>query len=151
MPPAKLANARTVEYAVLGDNPDYSGHSFIFVDGEELGPVPCLAICQGLQRSDFLLLHCDSDWNVLGVATYPSVKEAKKHAKEIYPGVTEKWTMYPAGRAQTEVVSETESEDFRCAICGREPEEVSAMIEAGRVRICGACIRELYQMLTDKD
>lgn len=151
IPPAKLANARTVEYAVLGDNPDYFGDGSIFVDGEEFGPAPCLAICQELQGSRFILLHCDRDWNVLSVSTHPTVKDAEKHANKIYPGVTEKWTTRSEGSTQTEEASETEAADIRCAICGREPEEVTAMIEAGKVRICDGCIRELYQMLKEKD
>jgi hypothetical protein len=78
-PPPVLDSARLLDYAVLDESVSYSGHSSLFVDGKELGPVPCLAICQALDGAGVLLFHCSDDWTVLGAAEYLSVAEAKSH------------------------------------------------------------------------
>lgn len=63
-----------------------------FVDGEEIGRVPCLAICQDKDSRLFTLYYYDRDWNLLGVATdYQSVHAAKHRAERIYPGSSERW------------------------------------------------------------
>src|ERR1700719_3065093 len=112
-PPLLLANARVLEYAVLDDSVRYSGRSFLFVDGKELGPVPCLAICRESNNSGGLLLHCDWDWSVLGVAGYPSSDEAKRRAEHIYPGVSTRW-IKPEG-AENGPTNASEIEiDLRC-------------------------------------
>jgi hypothetical protein len=89
--PPVLANARVLEYALLDNSVTFSGRTLLSVDGKELGPVPCLAICQDLDSNDILLLHCDKDWNVLGAACYPSIEAAKAKAEQIYPGVSACW------------------------------------------------------------
>lgn len=148
-PPPVLANARVLEYAVLGRNVSYSGHSSLFVDGKELGPVPCLAICQLLDETETLLLHCDRDWNVLGVAGYPSLAEAKKHAERIYPGVSAHWAKADATEAEARKYLEEAAGDLRCSFCGKGPEEVNRLIEKGGARICDSCILELHEMLRE--
>jgi len=68
------------------------GHGLFFVDGKEIGRVPCLVICQDKDSRLFTLYYCDSDWNLLGVATnYQSVDAAKHRAERIYPGSSERW------------------------------------------------------------
>src|SRR5260370_36143249 len=91
VPPPVLDSARVIEYAVLDKSVRYSGHSSLFVDGRELGPVPRLAICQPLDGASALLFHCSGEWTVLGAAEYPSVREAKNRAERIYPGVSSHW------------------------------------------------------------
>jgi hypothetical protein len=146
-PPPVLANARVLEYAVLGKNVSYSGHSSLFVDGKELGPVPCLVICQSFDRAEALLLHCDRDWNVLGLAGYTSLAEAKQHAERIYPGVSAHWTKANVTEAKAPKDVKEDTGDLRCSFCGRGPEEVNQLIEKGGVGICDSCILELHQML----
>jgi hypothetical protein len=69
-PPPVLHCARLLYYAVLDSSVEFTGRSLLFVDGKELGPVPCLAICEG--EAETLLFHCSSDWSVLGLAVSPS-------------------------------------------------------------------------------
>jgi hypothetical protein len=90
-PPPVLDHGRVLEYAVLNDRVEYSGHSLPFVDGKEVGPVPRLAICQSLNNPDIVLLHCDDDWNVLGAGIFNSAGEAKSRAEKTYPGVATCW------------------------------------------------------------
>jgi hypothetical protein len=54
----------------------YRGHSNLFRDGKEVGPVPRLAIARD-QRNEAMLLHCSRTWDVLGIAGYDSLRSAK--------------------------------------------------------------------------
>jgi hypothetical protein len=80
-------------YAVLDDSVGYTeGHRLFFIDGKEIGRVPCLAICQDKDSSLLTLYYCDKDWKALGVATdYQSVEAAKQRAERIYPGSAARW------------------------------------------------------------
>jgi ClpX C4-type zinc finger len=151
-PPTTLANARVLEYAVLGGDVTYSGHSSLFVDGKELGPVPCLAICQSFDKNDILLLQCDRDWSILGVAVQSSVAQAKKRAERIYPGVSAHWVKAEATESsaipRTAIPHTKEPvDDLRCSFCGKRPNEVNQMIEKGRTRICDSCVGKFNRKL----
>ena len=64
-----------VHYAVLTDDVGFhEGHGLFFVGGKEIGPVPCLAICQDRESSAFTLYYCDSGWSSIGIAAYESVE-----------------------------------------------------------------------------
>src|SRR5262249_17431985 len=151
-PPGILFGGRVLEYAVLDDRAAYSGHSYLFVDGKELGPVPRLAICQSAE-GEILLIHCDDEWAVLGVAQFASIAEAKKRAERTYPGVTACWVSAPSkGENHGSDELETWAAE-RCSFCGKRPDQVRRMIEAGNTqvegtaRICDSCIIECYEML----
>jgi hypothetical protein len=148
-PPPALANARVLEYAVLTAAVRYSGHSSIFVDGKELGPVPCLAICQTFDKNDILLLHCDRDWSILGVAVYASVAQAKKRAERTYPGISAQWVKADAIASSAVPQIKKQVDDLRCSFCGKLPNEVKQMIEKGRTRICDSCVSKFNQTLRD--
>ena len=147
VPPLELANAGLLEYAVLGQSVTYSGHSSLFVDGKELGPVPCLAICQPFDKNNVLLLHCDRDWTVLALAEYSSLTEAKKFADRIYRGVSQCWVK--PGPRSAEAASEGDGgeADLRCSFCGKRPDQVNQLIEKGNARICDICIEEFHETL----
>lgn len=152
-PPAILFGGRVLEYAVLDQRAAYSGHSYLFVDGKELGPVPRLAICQSAQ-GEVLLAHCDGDWVGLGVAGgYGSVAQAKKRAERIYPGVSACWVAAQTTEAEAEKYLEELWAGQKCSFCGKRPDQVDQMIEGGKtqavgtVRICDSCITEYYEIL----
>lgn len=94
-PPHKITSddSALVCYAVLDESVGYtSGHGLLFVDGKEIGKVPCLAICKNKQSGLYTLYYCDSDWSATGVATnYESVESAQRRANRIYPGSSMKW------------------------------------------------------------
>src|SRR5690349_8890919 len=90
-PPPVLDCARLIEYAILDKTVEFSGHSALFVNGNEVGPVPCLAICEDLKSSSILLFHCGTDWNVLGCAAHTSIVDAESRAESIYRGVRSQW------------------------------------------------------------
>jgi hypothetical protein len=138
-----------LEYAVLDDSVGFSGRTLLFVDGKELGPAPCLAICQKLKATEVLLFHCDSDWTVLGAGFYAAVSEAKKRAERIYPGISPCWidaqvTEDAAVRWLDEMWG-----DRRCGFCGRRPDEVAQIFGRGAVHICDTCVTEFHKALQE--
>ena len=151
-PPPVVCSDRVVEYAVLDDSVGFnSGHGLFFVDGKEIGRVPCLAICQARTAPEFVLFFCDSDWSMLGVATYDSVANAKKRAERIYPGSSARWveahfTEEEAIRYLNEIWA-----DQICSFCGKRPDETltTTFQGNGSVRICGKCVARMYTDLTE--
>lgn len=99
-PPQKITRDDRVLlcYAALDESVTCrTGHGLFFIDGKEIGKVPLLAICQDESTRLFTLYCCDSDWNVLGVATdYQSVDAAKHRAERIYPGSLARWCNNPS-------------------------------------------------------
>ena len=78
------------------------GRTLLFVNGRELGRVPCLAICQDKHTPEILLFHCAEDWNVLGCSAYLSVDAAKTRAEGIYQGVSRLWVDADISEQETE-------------------------------------------------
>lgn len=87
-PPVIMVNDRVLlHYAILNDSVGFnSGHRLTFVDGKEIGRVPCLAICRDRNSPQFMLYYCDSNWGAIGLASYDSVDAAKRIAERMYPG-----------------------------------------------------------------
>ena len=91
-PPFVLGSARVVVFAILDESVTFTGKITVYVNGELLGQVPRLAVCENLvQDDDFLLYYCDEGWNVLGISAFPSAEAAMRKAERGYIGVTEKW------------------------------------------------------------
>lgn len=93
-PSAITTNDRALlHYAVLDESVGYAaGHGLFFVDGKEIGKVPCIAICQDKDSLKFTLYYCDRDWSLIGAAAgYESVDAAKRRAERIYPGSSARW------------------------------------------------------------
>lgn len=150
-PPPVLDSARLLAYAVLDETVRYSGHSSLFVDGKELGAVPCLAICQPSGASGIsgvLLFHCSDDWTVLGAAEYPSVAEAKRRAEHIYRGLYSHWI--EANVTEQEVARHMDEVwgDKRCSVCGKTPDQVERLLGKNDVRLCDSCIEGFTKCCT---
>jgi hypothetical protein len=77
---------------VLTDAVGFSvGHGLFFVGGKEIGPVPCLAICQDKESRQVTLYYCERDWSPIGIAGHESIEAARKRAERIYPGSSSCW------------------------------------------------------------
>lgn len=146
-PPPLIDCARVLEYAVLDETVTYSGHSSLFRDGKEVGPAPCLAICQDLSDSSVLLLHCSRDWTALGVTEYPTVSEARDRAERIYPGLSTRWIETHVTEQEVARYREEMWRDQECSFCGKRPDEVNSMIEKNTTRICDLCIAKFHHMM----
>jgi hypothetical protein len=151
-PPIICVNDRVLlAYAILDDSVGFNpGHGLLFVEGKEIGRVPCLAISQDKDSDKVMLYFCNWDWSLLGIAAQDSVTEAKKKAERIYPGLSRCWT---DARFSEEDVARHRDNDFseiRCSFCGKRPDETLAVtFQSGSARICGNCIAEFYRELTE--
>jgi hypothetical protein len=92
-PPRRICqNDLLLQYAILDDSVGLrAGHGLMFVDGKEIGKVPCLAICQVKNSESFMLYYCNSDWSPFGIAVHKSVLDAERRAERIYPGSMARW------------------------------------------------------------
>jgi len=151
-PPVISCNDRVLlYYAMLDEAVGYTaGHGLFFVDGKEIGRVPCLAICQDKDSPHITLYYCASDWSLLGLAAgYESVDAAKHRAERIYPGSSTRWvkahfTEEDANRYLDEAWS-----GEQCSFCGKKPYETLAPFFGGNenARICSNCVVQFHSEL----
>lgn len=152
-PPIITVNDRVLlQYAVLDSSVGYNvGHGLMFVGDKETGRVPCLAICQDKDSSQFSLYYCDSDWSLIGIASYASIAAAKRRAERIYPGSQACWVEAGFTEADAEHYLEEKNSDLRCSFCGKRPDQnlAATFVGDGNARICGDCVREFHDGLND--
>ena len=100
-PPAQIDGCNVLAFASeLADLP-FTDALRLNVDGEWLGRVPRLAICEWDQGPILMLFHCDEQWNSLGVqgferpgpARLRSVADVMHRAERYYPGITGRWKL----------------------------------------------------------
>ena len=144
--------SRLLGYAIVDNTVQFSGRTLLFVDGKELGRVPCLAICENKKLSEVLLFHCDSEWNTLACSAHPSVAEAKAIAERIYAGISARWVEAGVSEQTAEAYMNKKFGNERCSFGGKRPDEVDPMIlkedqQKQEVRICDRCINEFYREL----
>lgn len=141
-PPPVLDMARVIAYAMVTPEVEWTGKQKLFVDGELLGAVPQLAICQNLSGplTDFLLFHCDEDWRVLGVSGAPSLEEVKAIAERGYKGISSLWVDSGVSKEAAEKYIRSECADDVCSFCGRLPTEAAGMVRGKSATICFQCI-----------
>jgi ClpX C4-type zinc finger len=157
-PPPVLDSARILFYATVNDSVKFTGRTLLFVDGQEVGRVPCLAICEQTTNKEALLFHCDCDWNTLGCSAHASTDEAKARAEQIYAGISTCWIAVEVSKEAAEAYQseirkphEEEVEELRssarCSFCGRKFDEVNDMHinEQENAFICALCVEEFYR------
>jgi hypothetical protein len=140
-PPPALDCARVLEYVVLNDSVGFSGRTLLFVSGNELGRVPCLAICENKRLPNILLFHCDKEWTVLGSAGYATVREAKERAERTYPGLSNFWIDAKVSEEMAERYLDELFGDDRCSVCGKRADQVDQIEQRGELLVCNFCIR----------
>jgi len=152
-PPFIMSSDRLLlHYAILNDTVGFnSGHGLLFVDRKEIGPVPCLAICQDRDSPQFMLYYCDTDWRPTGISTYGSVDAAKQGAERIYPGSIHCWVQAQFAETDAEHFRQGQFSSMRCSFCGKRPDEtLAATFEGeGSARICGVCVQEFAKHLAE--
>ena len=151
-PPIICVNDRILlEYVILDESVGFkSGHGLMFVGDEEIGRVPCLAICRDKDSPQFFLYFCERDWSMVGMTSYDTVAAAKRRAEIIYPGSSKCWVESGFTEESRERFLEEKNSWTRCSFCGKRDDErlFSETFEGkGTARICGNCVRELYEDL----
>jgi hypothetical protein len=138
-PPPVLDCVRVLHYAVLDTTIKFSGRSLLFVDGEKVGAVPCLAICEDKKTLGALLFHCTIDWRVLGCSAHKTVSEAKARAESVYNGVSSRWVNANVSLEAAEAYLNELFANERCSLCGKRANEVDTLIQNGAALVCDRC------------
>jgi hypothetical protein len=148
-PPPSLDYARVIAYAIVDHTVQWTDRQRLYVGEELLGPVPGLAIGQNLfeDGNDFLLLHCDEDWNVLGVLPRPSIPQIKEAAERWYRGIEARWTAVENTAEAAENWIRAQETTVTCSFCDKLPPQVESVAFGNGACICNECTRRLYEDL----
>ena len=150
-PPPALAGCRVEQYAIRPRTVKYSGHSWLFVEGKELGPVPRMAICR--EKSGLNLFYCDRRWNVLGCSgTHATIRAAKARAERAYPGISKWWIKTGYTAAQVKKFFDDTGYYVRCSFCGASQFDVQSLVTSKKrsVAICDRCIHRINELMTER-
>jgi hypothetical protein len=145
-PPPVLDMARVLAYAIVDDSVQWTGRQTIFVGGEELGPVPCLALAQSIsgELKDVLTFHCNEQWDVLGVSGGDTLEEAEARADRAYRGIGERWIERNTSVEKAQAWILENNCHVICFFCGRHPGEFQSLVTGKLATICDVCVGELY-------
>ena len=147
-PPPVLDCARVLAYAVVDASVRYVERKTLFVDGQLLGEVPRLAICQNIDQAELMVFHCDADWNVLGVAAgVYTLANAKAGVERSYQGIASKWIDTNISVAEAEAYLREQFGDDGCSFCGRMFYQVTQFFSGANGRICDDCVRKFSGLL----
>jgi len=151
LPPPVIDSAQVIAYAVVDRTVRWTGRQVLVVGGKSLGPVPRLAICKNLfgELKDFLLFHCDTRWNVLGVAGAPTLRECKLRSELWYEGLSKRWVKTNMTKKAAQRWLRTEQTSQACSMCRKLPAETDGMYSKGTVNVCFACIREMHCVIVE--
>jgi hypothetical protein len=146
-PPPVLDSARVVAYAIVPDDIEYTARCSLSVNGELLGRVPRLAICENLSEpKNLMLFHCDESWNVLGVSGAGSIEDIKRSAEINYPGIGQHWKDRGVSMEEALAYYDAHSKGLICSFCGKRPYEVESLIQGPGVQICESCVCNFYNV-----
>lgn len=149
-PPPTLDCARVLEYAVADESVAFEQRYTLNVDGEWVGRVAKLAICQSLNEQELLVFHCTDAWDVVGVAAgYETVDEAKERLECSYHGLASKWQPAGYSRGEAEAYVADQLKDQECSFCGRTPLQFRS-VAGDTVRICNHCVDEFHELMHSK-
>jgi len=148
-PPSVLAGAYVVAYARIDDSVHFVQRQTLSVDGQWLGRVPCLAICEDFESVEILVQHCDESWEPQGVsAGYRSVTEAQQRTELSYHGISSKWVLASISKVDAHAHYLAQLQNDSCSFCGRTPPQVTTLFGA-EARICNHCVESFYIGLRD--
>jgi hypothetical protein len=149
-PPPVIDYSRLLSYAYVDKSVGYAGRTLLFVEGNELGRVPRLAICEN-QKVGILLLHCNRKWKTQGVSGHDSVVEAKKKAESIYPGISKRWINAHVTKMEARKYLEKMWGNERCNFCRKYPHEVRQLFGSVRALICDECMDKFNRMMAEQE
>jgi hypothetical protein len=138
-PPPLLGCARVMSYAIVPDDIPFTGRDSLFVGGILQGRFPCLAICEQLSDGAVLLLHCDEEWDAIGVAGGDQSANLKDLAEKNYPGISKSWVDVNTSVMDALTYYDENWPQGRCSVCGKRSFEVKTMHEGKSDSICGKC------------
>ena len=144
-PPGVINGFRVLYYAHIRPPITYSGHTYIYIGGREVGRVPRAAITEGLRGEGFGLMLCDRYWHaVTNGGGYKSVSEAKQRAERMYPGINRAWVKLSVSKREAKRIEREHWRGQECSFCGRIPRDFQQCLHSGRARICNICVAENF-------
>ena len=148
-PPPALDSARVIAYALVGDSVQWTGRQKLLYGGKEVGPVPCLALCQNAfgDWKDIHIFHCTADWEVIAAGGASTVEEAQAIAEHAYRGISAKWVFLNTTEQEAREWIRNESADMLCSFCERIPAEMKKVITGKSGSICNYCAAELHALM----
>jgi len=133
----------------VDDTVIHTGKQTLYVDGQPLGPVPRLAICQNLGDGAINLFHCDESWGVLGASGGDTAEETKRSAERAYKGITQKWQATGVSREQAQQFQDDLMGGLMCSFCGKRPEQIQSLVRSAYAAICDECISSFHRDITN--
>ena len=144
-PPPSIGNTHVIEFAITDDTVKFEQRYVLNVGGDWLGEVSNIAICQDFNKIEFMVFHCNREWDVLGVAAgFESIDAAKEKIELSYHGIATKWEPSGFSREEAATYSKNIFKDQSCSFCGRTPLEFQA-VAGDAVRICNYCVDTFYE------
>jgi hypothetical protein len=90
MPAPVLGGLYVVAYAHVDESVQFEQTYTLSVDGQWLGAVPTLAICQEFDKREYAIQYCTNEWEPVGIAAgYASRDEAMRRIERSYHGIGE--------------------------------------------------------------
>ena len=144
-PPPVINSSRVLFYSLMPRTVRYSGKISIHIGGKELGKVPRLVIAEPLREKGFRVFHCNRNWNLFSMdSLYKSIKDAKKHAELMYPGVSSTWIKTSVSKRKAKAIEREICSGHECSFCGRIPVEFDMSTHGKKAVICNICVNEIY-------
>lgn len=145
--PSILAGTYVVAYAHADDSVTFVQRKNLSVDGEWLGRVPCIAICEDFETGALMIQYCDETWDTLGIAAgIKIVADAKRQAELSYPGIVNLWRDSPISKNDAFTTYKADLADECCSFCGRTPLEIDMMF-GDDAKICNHCVQSFNREL----
>jgi hypothetical protein len=147
-PSPLLGGSYVVAYAHVDDSVQFKQTYTLNVDGQWLGAVANLAICQEFDTHEYAIQHCTEEWEPVGIAAgYESREEAMRRIELSYHGIHTKWVDAAISFEEAQLLRDAALRAESCSFCDKTPLEVSKMVAVttpGEARICNHCIDEFY-------
>src|SRR6267143_498351 len=119
-PPPALDGALVIAFALADETVKYEERQTLFINEALLGRVPKLAICQNLEETEFMVFHCNHDWEVLAVTGgYESAAAAKSRTELSYHGIDTKWDSTDYKKEDANSFLEGLFKEDSCTFCGK--------------------------------
>src|SRR5262249_4043551 len=77
-----------------------------------------------------------------------SVRDAKREAERIYPGISRLWVRTGYTKRQARKYRDRIGPNLRCSVCRKKWYQVAQMITARKLVICDGCIRRLNALVS---
>ena len=148
-PPLVIQGARVLRYALVPRSVKFSGRTNLYVDGVEVAAASRLVISESLREHEIWLNYCEKDWEPIGTKTFKTITAARANAEKNYPGIHRCWKSYSTSRAAAAAYERKQWAGFECSFCGAIPPDFNTLFDSSGARICDACVKNLYQELTE--